>query len=532
MAFFNVLVIGSGIAGLTAALKAGKEHSVALITKNKKPDSSTNFAQGGIATVIAPDDSFEYHINDTLDAGDGLCKKDRVRILAEAGPATITQLIEWGVRFTRDPAGKITKYHLGLEGGHSHKRILHANDLTGKEIMRALILEAQGNPNITFLEDRFALDLLQNDQGKCIGAKVLNRKNGKVEQYRSNSTILTTGGAGVLFKHTTNPSVATADGIAMAYRAGTTVEDLEFMQFHPTSLYESPEQNPDNHRPFLISEAVRGHGGILKNHDGEEFMDKIHPLRSLAPRDIVARAIDQEMKKSHKAFMYLDITHRSKKDLKLRFPNIFAKCEELGLDISKDWIPVVPAAHYMCGGVLVNENSQTNIEGLYACGEVACTGVHGANRLASNSLLESVVYAVRAWNDIKRSGVLNDAPIKHVPMDEITINCNSTAGIELKEKLQNVMWKKVGIVRSDEGLKDALNHIKEYKKELSKILSTKESTFYHWEVRNMLLASELIVRAALKRKESRGLHCSIDYPNKDENFFKHLPIKSGDVETF
>jgi L-aspartate oxidase len=371
-----------------------------LLTKGAKPDGSTNYAQGGIAAASLPEDSFESHIADTLEAGDGLCKKRHVEILARNAPKAIEQLLKWGVNFTAAENDE-NAFDLHLEGGHSCRRILHAADLTGKEIMRALLAELKlRSHGIDFMEHSTVLDLItQKSKGKtrCIGAFVAGQNSKKTRMVYAQTTVLATGGAGQLWLHSTNPPDACGEGISIAYRAGAALQDLEFMQFHPTSLYA-----PRLKKTFLISEAMRGFGGILKNHKGEEFMNYVHPLRSLAPRDIVARAILNEMQRAGKDYMYLDVTHRKAKDIKTYFPNIYAKCLECKIDITKDWIPVVPAAHYMCGGVLTDSRSRTTIENLYACGEVAATGVHGANRLASNSLLESVVFALRACANMEK----------------------------------------------------------------------------------------------------------------------------------
>ncbi|MDR0518256.1 MAG: L-aspartate oxidase [Fibromonadaceae bacterium] len=395
----DILVIGAGIAGLTVALRAAEGgKSVLLLTKGAKPDGSTNYAQGGIAAVTSPEDSFGSHIADTLEAGDGLCKKKQVEILTKNAPKAIEQLLKWGVNFTAAKNDE-NSFDLHLEGGHSFRRILHAADLTGKEIMRALLAKLKrSSQGIDFIEHSTVLDLIvKKSKGKkvCAGAIVAGQNTKKARAIYAKTTVLATGGAGQLWLHSTNPPDACGEGISMAYRAGAALQDLEFMQFHPTSLYA-----PQLKKTFLISEALRGFGGILKNHKGEEFMNYVHPLRSLAPRDIVARAILREMQRTGKNCMYLDVTHRKAKDIKTHFPNIYAKCLECKIDIAKDWIPVVPAAHYMCGGVLADSHSRTTVKGLYACGEVAVTGVHGANRLASNSLLESVVFALRACEDI------------------------------------------------------------------------------------------------------------------------------------
>lgn len=511
---YDILVIGAGVSGLSAALHAAKKGlSVLLLTKGPKPDGSSNYAQGGIATVTAQTDSFQLHINDTLEAGAGLCKKETVRILTQSGPATIRQLVKWGVKFT--PAEKNEEnipFDLHLEGGHSHKRILHAADLTGKEMMRALLNELRSSPNIHFEENSTAYDLICEGEGKekrCIGAKVIHQKTGEMRALFAKATIIATGGAGRLWLHTTNPADSTGDGMAIASRAGVALQDIEFMQFHPTSLYA-----PKLKKTFLISEAVRGFGGILKNKEGEEFMDAIHPLRSLAPRDIVARAIHREMAKTGEPNMFLDVTARAAKDIKTQFPNIYAKCMEVGVDMTKDWVPVVPAAHYMCGGVLVDSWSRTEIRGLYACGEVAATGVHGANRLASNSLLESVIFAIRAVDNILKNPILKiPFEIPKVPLEKISL----VEGAIWKQRrlaLQKVMWACCGIVRTTEGLNKGLENTLRFEKEVQKVFEQKGAKNIDFlAFRNAVQNSKLILRNALSRKESRGLHYVLDYPN-------------------
>jgi L-aspartate oxidase len=523
---FDILIIGSGIAGLSAALKANPGLKVALLTKGPKPDGSTNYAQGGIASVSDPNDRFEFHIQDTLEAGDGLCDPKRVEILANEGPATIQQLISWGVQFTRDSKGTPD---LALEGGHSHRRILHTDDLTGKEIMRALLFQARTTSNIFFFENRFVVDLLvsQEATGKksCVGAEVLNRNTGEFEHFYGKSVIICTGGSGEVFLYSTNPPVSGGDGVAIAYRAGAIVQDLEFMQFHPTSLYEQKSG-----KAFLISEAVRGFGGVLRSWNGEEFMDGIHPLKSLAPRDIVARAIDAQMKKSGAPHVWLDITARERKELKAKFPNIFEKCYSIGIDISKNPIPVVPAAHYQCGGVQVDSKSRTSIRGLYCCGEAASTGVHGANRLASNSLLESVVFAIRAMHDINNN-IAKISPPRKKQIHQPKIKKSGTAYRNIKTNLQTLMWRHVGIVRSDANLKIALSEIINIRHQIKDALNRKgRHPQILFELKNMALFAELMVRSALLRKESRGLHYSIDYPNKKLKA-THTRINPGIVES-
>ncbi|MDR2555616.1 MAG: L-aspartate oxidase [Fibromonadaceae bacterium] len=507
----DILVIGAGIAGLTVALKAAENgKSVLLLTKGAKPDGSTNYAQGGIASVTTPEDSFQSHIADTLEAGDGLCKKKQVEILAKNAPKAIEQLLKWGVNFTASK-DNARSFDLHLEGGHSFRRILHTADLTGKEIMRALLAELkQRSRGIDFIEHSTVLDLIMQ-KSRCVGAIVASRGKSTCLPLFAKTVVLATGGAGQLWLHSTNPPDACGEGISIAYRAGAALQDLEFMQFHPTSLYA-----PQLKKTFLISEAVRGFGGILKNHKGEEFMNGVHPLRSLAPRDIVARAILKEMQSTSKDYMYLDVTHRKAKDIKTHFPNIYAKCLECKIDITKDWIPVVPAAHYMCGGVLVDSFSRTTIKGLYACGEVAATGVHGANRLASNSLLESVVFAIRACEDIcKRveSDELRVESKEYSPLSTLHSPLSKNASHQkLKKQVQTIMWEYCGIVRSMKGLKIGLEKLKKY------------DAVADFEFRNFLDSAKLVVRSALKRKESRGLQCLTDYPKKNSKLLKHYTL--------
>ncbi|MCL2102311.1 MAG: L-aspartate oxidase [Fibromonadales bacterium] len=512
----DILVIGAGIAGLTVALKAAENgNSVLLLTKGGKPDGSTNYAQGGIASVTLPEDSFESHIADTLEAGDGLCNKKQVEILVKNAPEAIEQLLKWGVNFTTIKNDE-NSFSLHLEGGHSFRRILHTADLTGKEIMRALLSQLKfRSKGIDFLEHSTVLDLITkkiNGKLRCIGAIVAEKNAKKAKAIYAKTVVLATGGAGCLWLHSTNPPDACGEGISMAYRAGAACQDLEFMQFHPTSLYA-----PQLKKTFLISEAVRGFGGILKNSKGEEFMNGVHPLRSLAPRDIVARAILREMQRTGKDCMYLDVTHRKAKDIKTYFPNIYAKCLDCKIDIAKDWIPVVPAAHYMCGGVIADSYSRTTIKGLYACGEVAATGVHGANRLASNSLLESVVFSLKACEDINKTlgmgykiwGIKNNSQLS-------TLNSQLTVNFKkLKKEVKTIMWEHCGIVRSTEGLKIGMEKL------------LKLETHGCFELRNFLDCAKLVVECALKRKESRGLQCLTDYPEKKAKYLKHFKIKNA-----
>ena len=518
----DILVLGSGSAGLFFALQVAK-HSKAkilIITKKERSESNTNYAQGGIASVMNSFDSYEAHIQDTLIAGAGLCHEDAVRILVEEGPLRINDLIELGAQFTRDKSGKL---HLGKEGGHSAHRIVHTRDLTGKEIERSLLSAVAEHPQISLLEDHYAIELLtdhqridkkstKKDSITCYGAYILNEKTGKVEIVRARKAVmLATGGAGQVYLHTTNPLIATGDGIAMGYRAGAVVANLEFIQFHPTTLYAEGAQS------FLISEAVRGAGGILRNLAGERFMAEYDPLRlELAPRDIVARAIDAELKRRGEQYVLLDISHLPAVKVKKEFPNIYAKCKQFGIDITKDPIPVVPAAHYSCGGVVTDLYGKTNINKLYACGEVTMTGVHGANRLASNSLLESLVFSFRAANDLTDSmrKMPHDEKIKLIEWDESgTENAEEWVVIEHdRREVQQLMWDYVGIVRSTFRLKRSERRLKLISQEIEAYYRKTKVTVPLLELRNITLAALLIVRSALKRKESRGLHYMTDFP--------------------
>ncbi len=523
----DFLIIGSGIAGLSFALKASQEGSVTVITKKGEAESNTNYAQGGIAVAISPEDSFDSHLDDTLTAGDGLCHRDVVEAVVTSGPRLILELIEWGVKFSRAKGGD--RLDLGAEGGHSHRRIVHSSDLTGEEIERSLVKAVLKEKRIGILEDHLALDLIvttEKGRRRCQGVYVLDPESGNVIPFRSPNTFLPTGGCGQIYLHTTNPGIATGDGVAMAYRVGAKVGNLEFVQFHPTSLYNSGK------RAFLISEAVRGEGGKLKLSSGEQFMERYHPMRELAPRDVVARAIDMELKRSGQPCVYLDVTHLPPGRVKDRFPNIYEKCMSLGLDMTRDWLPVVPAAHYMCGGVMTDEWGRTNIEGLYAFGEVACTGMHGANRLASNSLLEALAFAdfsyQKARGEVK--GKNHEVPI---PID-LAIGGNFRAKewgkiSKYREQIKELMWRLVGIARSDKRLRMA-------EEEMERILSDVEA-FYQAnppqpksvELRNMALTAYLIIRCALQRKESRGLHYNEDHPGKDNaNWARDTVIKPED----
>lgn len=506
----DYLVIGSGIAGLSFSLKASKAGTVALVTKNKLFDGSTGRAQGGVACVSTKQDSFEEHINDTLTAGDGLCNKENVELLVKSAPARIKELISLGVKFSKTDY-KGSEFELGLEGGHSRRRILHAGDITGNELERVLIENINTSKNISVYEDFMAVDLIIDENKKCCGAYVYDVLNKKVEIFLAKVVVLATGGASKVYLYTSNPNVSTGDGVAMAYRAGADIANMEFVQFHPTCLFNPLAKS------FLISEAVRGEGGILRNRSGEAFMGKYHNLKDLAPRDIVARAIDCELKKRGEDFVYLDIKDKSQAFFLKRFPNIYKKCLEYGIDMAKEMIPVVPAAHYCCGGVAVDKDGQTTIDNLFAIGEAACNGVHGANRLASNSLLEGIVFADFAYNKAKEIAAntkYNDKINDFI--NDSTGSGDPTIMLQNWHEIRRIMWDYVGIVRSQERLLMALKRIRIIKDEVIQHFRDFKVSVELLELRNILNVAEIITISALKRKESRGLHYITDYPEKSK----------------
>jgi len=520
----DYLVIGSGIAGLSFALEAAKTGTVAIVTKKEKAEGSTNYAQGGIASVFDRDDTFDLHIKDTLESGVGICHEDIVRIVVQEGPARVRELIDMGVQFTRRGENQ-DDLDLGREGGHSKRRIVHTKDLTGREVERILLDRAAENGNIRIYENHMAIDLITKSKlirrgiirsersETCWGAYVLDVEHGHILTFLARITVMSTGGAGKVYRYTSNPDIATGDGIATGYRAGAKVANMEFVQFHPTCLYHPLAKN------FLISEAVRGEGGVLVDKKGKRFMERYHPLKDLAFRDIVARSIDMELKKSGDECVYLDISHRGSDFVRDKFPHIYSTCLKYQIDITKDPIPVVPAAHYMCGGLLTDAYGKTNLDQLYAIGEAACTGLHGANRLASNSLLEALVFARRAAaRSADELAARKDEPVPKAPQWDPGSATDSEEMVVVShnwDEIRSFMWNYVGIVRTNKRLSRARTRIENIQDEIKE---------YYWdflvtqdllELRNIALVAELIITCALMRKESRGLHFNLDYPSED-----------------
>ena len=510
MQHYDVLIIGSGLAGLTMALKVADQKQVCLVSKRTINDSSSNWAQGGIAAVLADSDSIEAHIQDTLVAGAGLCDAEVTRMVAEHGRETVEWLVKEGVPFTReaDDSG----FHLTREGGHSHRRIIHAADATGHAVQKTLAEKVREHGNITLLEDHIAVDLITSRKVKiegneCLGAYVLDNASGKVLTIGADHTVLATGGAGKVYLYTTNPDVSTGDGIAMAWRAGCRVANMEFIQFHPTCLYHPQAKS------FLISEALRGEGGILTLPDGSRFMQEHDARGELAPRDVVARAIDFEMKKRGIDCVYLDISHQPADFILSHFPTIYRRCMEFGIDITKQPIPVVPAAHYSCGGIMTDHAGRTDLPRLYAIGETACTGLHGANRLASNSLLECLVFGQAAARDILAQGQKPVVKLPYWDESRVTDADEEIIITHTWNELRRFMWNYVGIVRTTKRLMRALHRIHMLRDEVHEFYSNFRISNNLIELRNLLQVAELIVLSAMERHESRGLHYSKDYPD-------------------
>lgn len=521
MTQFDFIIVGSGAGGLSAAMHAAKHGTVAVITKRGALDSNSNWAQGGIACVTSDEDSIEQHVQDTLIAGAGLCDEAAVRTIVTEGPIRIDELVNWGVDFDqREAKDGHLEFDLTKEGGHSKRRVLHAADATGREISEKLLAAVRGEPNITLLENHFAIDLITTaklgfvSEDRVLGLYVLREEDGRVVTLRSDRVILATGGCGRVYLYTTNPRIATGDGVAMAWRAGASVENMEFIQFHPTCLYH-PQR-----RSFLITEAMRGEGARLVDKHGNEFMPKYDPRGSLAPRDIVARAIDHEIKRTGGPCVYLDISHKPAEFVISHFPTIYKNLMEVGLDITKEPIPVVPAAHYQCGGVQTDLNGATRIRGLCAVGEVACTGLHGANRLASNSLLECVVLAHRAVHHLTRKLPLSreDGPFIEVPAWQSGDAVNNDELVVIYhnwDEIRRLMWDYVSIVRTTKRLQRAAARLRNLKREVQEFYWNFRITSELLELRNLVETASLIVECAIRRQESRGLHYTLDFPDLD-----------------
>ena len=525
---YDFVVIGSGIAGLSFALKVAQHGSVAVITKRKGTDTNTAWAQGGIACVTSDEDSFELHVRDTLEAGAGLCDEAAVRTIVMEGPDRIRELMEFGLEFDEREISGHRELDLGKEGGHSKRRVLHVQDVTGKEIEGTLLRELGRQSHVELFENHMAVDLITAGklgfatEDRCLGVYVLDERTGEVETIRSDRIVLATGGCGKVYLYSTNPDIATGDGVAMAWRAGAVIANMEFIQFHPTCLFHAKAKS------FLISEALRGEGGILRNSRGEDFMKRYDPRGSLASRDIVARAIDAEIKRAGAKCVFLDITDKSPEFIRERFPHIYETCLGFGIDMSKQPIPVVPAAHYQCGGIKTDVNGATNLLGLYAIGEVACTGLHGANRLASNSLLEGLVVAhraaassVQAQKRSKQKILLPEWESGNVQdVDELVAIYHNW------DEIRRLMWDYVGIVRTDKRLQRASARLRNLQREIREFYWNFKISVDLLELRNLATVAALIVDSALSRKESRGLHYTLDYPEAKDRQFKRETVLS------
>jgi len=517
----DVLVIGSGLAGLRAALSLAKTARVRLVTKARDHHSNTNRAQGGIAAVLGSDDDFEFHVQDTLTAGAGLCHEGRVRAMVESAPRLIEGLLAVGMDFDREEDGS---YEMGREGGHSRRRVVHSGDFTGRAVEHSMLAAVRAHPSVQVLEDHFAIDLLKDENGRVVGALVLNERTGEALANLASYTVVATGGSGKVYRYTTNPDIATGDGVAMAWRAGATVGNLEFEQFHPTCLYHPLAKS------FLISEAVRGEGAVLRTLDGEAFMPRYHELADLAPRDIVARAIDSEMKARGDKHVLLDATVIPTELASRRFPNIRARCMEYGIDLTRDMIPVVPAAHYACGGVVTDDQGASDLEGLFVVGEAALTGIHGANRLASNSLLEALYYGERAAEEISRRLADESPKINSAIVPDLGSGAKEPTPLQHDwETARKTMWNYVGIQRDLIRLEVAQRRMDEMVTEAERSYRAQRPSIDLLELRNVTLFGSLVVRCASFRKESRGLHALAQFPQRnDEQFSGDTHLRSGE----